>query len=642
MSAATTTETKRKIGEFTILSTLAIIAALIWGTYTVILIQGEAVRTQNPHERVTDIEPWEYNINWAGGRSNWFDDINYTDLPLDQQLPQDLMQQMNNTLFLVEPVDPAQLWRSGAYDRYDGSGWDKTQIGRITLPPITQAEASVGVYTVYTIYMNITVSPNVEAIELPALFPTAQIIEDSFSTVPAGRILSYDLETDVYNTVLFSPLLQGETGESILLQYEVTYESQDLAFIAANALDGSAADSSIALTYTPLPPLTPLVTSEIDQFRGVYSNAYNTSVAVDLYFRSNYQLLIDQPEVMERPPTGQEVTDWFIQRGGGLPMDFATAYCVFMRDLGIPARMTMGYALGDDTGAGYRDIKVRHMMFWSEVYIPLQGGGGEWIQVIPISLPGSMGGGEIPENVNPGNVTLWVWESSGLGFAQVDTPFNLSSMLVVDGVIISTPEIIYFYDTTDNVDIGSSSIELGIPLPLANITHIFPTDATVGFHNISATWIGPDFSVTSYTLVYAIGSATPFSTGSMISTPSFTLSDIVDLDIKLGLDNHSTVWDDTIHVHGVMTDSGGDPVNGSKYSNNQVQIMWDEAQIGSGTIGQDGTYQFDIYIDPSDLVRMSVGTHNLWAWYLGGIDLETGFSLREGRSGDNSTVTVWA
>ncbi|MHA1957571.1 MAG: transglutaminase domain-containing protein [Candidatus Thorarchaeota archaeon] len=642
MSAATTTETKRKIGAFTILTTLVLIAAIVWGTYTVILIQGEAVRTQNPHERVSEVEPWEYNINWAGGRSNWFDDINYTDLPLDQQLPQDLLQQMNNTLFLVEPVDPAQLWRSSAYDRYDGSGWDKTQASRIILPPITQSEASAQGNTIYTIYMNITIGQNVEAIELPALFPTAQIIEDSFRTVPANRIISYDLETDVYDTVLFSPLLQGETGESILLQYEVTYEDQDLTFIAANALDGSAADPSIALTYTPLPPLTPLVTTEIDQFRGVHSNAYETAVAVDLYFRSNYQLLIDEPEVYERPTSGQEVTDWFIQRGGGLPMDFATAYCVFMRDLGIPARMTMGYALGDDTGAGYRDIKVRHMMFWSEVYIPLLGGGGDWIQVIPISLPPGMGGGEIPENVNPGNVSLFILDLTDQYYAQVGDPFILSAILVVDGVVISTPETIHFYDRTDAVDMGSSQIELLGLIPMANITHIFPADATVGFHNISATWFGPSFSVTSFTLVYAIGSATPFDMGSMISTTGFTLSEIIDLDIKLGLDNHTTVWDDTVHVHGVMTDSGGDPVNGSKYDNDQVQIMWDEGQIGSATIGEDGTYQFDIYIDGSDLVRMSVGAHNLWAWYLGGIDLETGFPLGEGRSGDNSTITVWA
>ncbi|MHA2286886.1 MAG: hypothetical protein ACXABZ_13555, partial [Candidatus Thorarchaeota archaeon] len=119
----------------TILTTLVLIAAIVWGTYTVILIQGEAVRTQNPHERVSEVEPWEYNINWAGGRSNWFDDINYTDLPLDQQLPQDLLQQMNNTLFLVEPVDPAQLWRSSAYDRYDGSGWDNLLLLSLRLVP---------------------------------------------------------------------------------------------------------------------------------------------------------------------------------------------------------------------------------------------------------------------------------------------------------------------------------------------------------------------------------------------------------------------------------------------------------------------------------------------------------------------------
>ena len=99
-------------------------------------------------------------------------------------------------------------------------------------------------------------------------------------------------------------------------------------------------------------------------------------------------LIINQAALGDRP-VGQETTDWFLERGGGLPMDFATAYSVFMRGLGIPARMVKGYALGEPhPTADQRSVQVRHMQFWVEVYVPMAGPNpGEWIQVIPTPLP---------------------------------------------------------------------------------------------------------------------------------------------------------------------------------------------------------------------------------------------------------------
>jgi len=118
----------------------------------------------------------------------------------------------------------------------------------------------------------------------------------------------------------------------------------------------------------------------------------------------------------------------------------------------------------------------------------------------------------------------------------------------------------------------------------------------------------------------------------------FSLSETIDVDLKLGWDNHTSVWADTVHAHGLMT-VGGEPVDGTTLINDQVQIMWDETWMGNATIQADGTYQRDILVDATD-PRMSTGMHEAWSSYAG--EYRSGFPyLLPSRSADNSTVDVW-
>ncbi|TFG13003.1 hypothetical protein EU537_07695 [Candidatus Thorarchaeota archaeon] len=627
------------MGIITIASSLFIIATIIWGTYTLIMIQSGNVRAYQPHQPYEEIPPWEYDLEWAGGRTNWFENVNYTDLPLDQELPENLLEQMENVVFIAEPDQPPQLWRNSAYDEYDGSGWSKTQASQYSFSGISQEVATNQGNTIYTIYLNISVGPNVGEIQLPTIFPEAQIIQDSFQSEPAGRIESYELSTDDYGTVRFSPMLLGDTNETILVSYNVTYTEQNQQNISDNAVEGSAAPASITSLYTDLSlvgELTPRVQNEVDQFVDVGDNAYQKARAVEVYFRDTYDLIIDEDRINERPPSDREVTDWFIERGGGLPMDFATAYCVFMRDLGIPARMTTGYALGDAQD-GYRIIRVRHMMFYAEVFIPLQGGGGEWIQVIPLSLPDNMGGGELPANSGEGNVSLYVFPPQ---WSLIGEPFNLSSLLLVNDIPVTRNETIVYRDETDNVLMGTAEIEQGTYLPLANITYTFPDNATIGSHNISATWNSDVYSISNFTTVYAVGEANPLSTQPLRKSSNFIPSETTDVNIKLGFDNYTAHWEDVLHVYGTLT-VNGQPVDGTTLDNDQMQIMWDELFYGNATIESDGHYEIDIFVNPADLVRMVTGDHLLWAQYAGEYDSETGFPIiLPGRSEDNSTVEV--
>ena len=650
--SATATTARRRMGFLTLLSSIILLITLLWTTYNFVFIQFGLMRSEIPHEDYSAVEPWPYDINWAGGRSSWFENINYTDMPMNLPPPPDVLQQLENVIFYAAPSDPPQLWRSTSYDRYDGSSWTKS-LGDTRRPAttevITQSQAQDQGNQIYNIYLNVTAGPNVGSIDLPVLFPTIQVIADSFETgrIVSGsyqpdspsRLLDYTLRTDDYGTLLFEPLLEGESGTSVLVRYEVTFENQDLAYVAANAREGVLAPAEIAAVYSTLEGvvLTQRVLDSIAPFDIAGMNAYETALAVSLHFQTSYSLMMDQGEYLERPALGQEVTDWFIRRGGGLPMDFATAYCVFMRHLDIPARIVMGYAVGDDSGS-YRTLRVRHMVFWAEVFIPMNNSptGGEWMQVIPMPLPGNMGGGEIPENTSQGSVQLYVGPPQ---WAMIGVDFNLSALLLYEGIPVTTPEVVYFRDETASLYMGNSTIEMGSSLPLANITYAFPDGSVTGLHIISATWIGPGFAVSNYTSVYAVAVPTPSTSPEKVVLSDFLPSETIDLDMKLGLDNYTTHWQDTLHVHGVMT-VGGSPVNGTRLNNDQMQIMWDEGWIGNATIGADGRYNLNITVDPLDLVRMTTGNHKIWCQYAG--EWDSGFPvLLPARSADNSTVTVW-
>jgi len=648
--------TRKRMGITAIISSIFIVASLVWGLYSFVLIQSGNVRLHDPHYEYDTIDYWPYTNNFTGRDSNWFDNLNYTNLQINDTLPLNLLDHMNDSVFYVAPADPGQLWRIDSFDQYDGSGWSKTLtnirplIAGEELIPLTAATNQV-----YTILFNTTAGAEVGTISLPSLFPSIRVIEDSFQTyslvdgvytpdVPS-RFLQYDLETDDYGTLLFSPLIDGITGEDVMVSFQVTFVDQDLNQVQALARLGIYAPPGMDIykDLSLVQPLTQRVTDNISQFVGVGSNAYETAMAVKAYFQSTFTLNISLEALLDRPGN-REVTDWFLERGNGLPSDFATAYCVFMRDLGIPARVVSGYALGEPhPTADMRILMVRHMVFWDEVFIPMSGhpDGGEWIQVIPAPLPDYMGGGEDPGNVPIPNIVLSVWPTSALIWAEIGTPFELRAMVTIDGAPITTPDIITFYDTTDTELIGTAVIGESLP-GIASITYTYPSNSTVDFHIITATWTNPYFTVWNYTQIYAVNTPVPMAR----EAPSFEPSNVIlaetyELDINQGLDTYVAYWEDTIHVYGIMT-VGGNPLNSSKYGNQYIQIRWDDAIVGDAFINEYGYYEYDIYVDPLDLALMKVGPHEVWSSYAGDWNSVLGFwQLFPANSLYNSTVTVW-
>jgi transglutaminase-like putative cysteine protease len=628
------------MGITTIISSLIIVSSLVWAAYNFGIIQFGAVREYPPHYEYDEVEYWPYTNNFTGGTTNWNNPVNYSDIILDQGLPNDTLDHMNDTVFAVAPADPGQLWRTGSYDYYDGTTnqWSKSNLVPYDLFPWQEIDPTAAVNQIYTVFFSATAGATVGTTELPALFPDIRIIRNSFITWDTtsglpdspSRLQSYTLETDDYGSLLFTPFILGTTGEEVLVSYDITYDVQDIDNVITNARDGASAPSYLnnykVITFTP----TARVDNNVSQFSGVGNNAYEKAMAVKVYFQSTFNLMISQADLTDRPPPGQETTDWFIERGGGLPMDFATAYCVYMRMLDIPARIVKGYAMGTpDYVNDIREIKVRHMQFWAEVFIPMAGGDGEWIQVIPTPLPPQFGGGD-PENTPIPDINLQIWPTSGQPWEQIGDLFFLSTSLTVEGIPVTQPEMFSIYDELDNVIIGQFA--LGDP-----IDYTFPSDATVDYHIISVTWATASFVVQNFTSVFAVGTPSPQS-GPEFSS-EFVLSETHELNVSQGIDTHVAYWEDTLHVYGTMT-VGGVPVNSSNYDNRNIGIYWDNTFYGNASINEYGYYELNVNVDPFDLALMKVGQHEVWSWYLGDWDGPIP-RLNEARSADNSTVAVW-
>ncbi len=651
-------KTRKRMGITAILSSIFIVATIVWGLYGFILVQwGPNIRQYDPHYEYDTIEYWPYTHDFAGRTGNWFNNLNYSDFDLDMPLPNDILERLNETVFYVAPADPPQLWRTDSYDLYNGATWSKSVTGRRDLVLGEELIPSTAATNpIYVIFFNATAGAEVGSISLPSLFPHIRVIEDSFETYSVvndqfvldnpTRLLHYDLETDDYGTLLFSPLIDGTTGEEVMVSFQITFVNQDINLVQSTALEGVFAPPEISTLYTDLSlvqPLSQRVLDNVSQFNSAGTNAYQKALAVQIYFQSKFELTLTEEALTDRP-NGQEVTDWLLERGGGLPMDFATAYCVFMRQLGIPARMVSGYALGErHLTEDMRIVMIKHMTFWAEVFIPMSGypGGGEWIQVVPIPLPNDMGGDEIPDNVPVPNIEVFIWPTNGQFWAETGTPFGLSAVVAIDGVAVTTPDLLYFYDETDAEVIGQANIGTYVP-GIANLTYTFPADAIIDYHTITATWMNQYYTVTNATYIYAVGTPVPMGKETSVAeTQDAIIAETHDLNINQGLDTHVALWEDTVHVYGVMT-VGGVPVNSSKYGNRYIQIIWDEVVIGDAFINEYGYYELDVYIDPLDLALMNVGPHTVYSSYAGDWDPIGGFyRLLPANSTYTSVVTVW-
>ncbi len=88
------------------------------------------------------------------------------------------------------------------------------------------------------------------------------------------------------------------------------------------------------------------------------------------------------------PPLGQDFVSWFLTDSHrGYCAHYASAATLILREMGIPARFTAGYAVALDGGGGVVKVPDRNAHAWVEIY--LDGFGWQPVDVTPPGYSGS-------------------------------------------------------------------------------------------------------------------------------------------------------------------------------------------------------------------------------------------------------------
>ena len=160
------------------------------------------------------------------------------------------------------------------------------------------------------------------------------------------------------------------------MRYSLTALSPNLT---ATALANSgSAPNSIVVPMTALPPTTPAVfgdTALVVTSAG--DSDYEKAVLLQNWFREDNRFTYSTDR---RPGSGMRLLADFITTDRvGYCEQFAAAYAVLARSLGLPARVVVGFLDGSEVSGGRREFTTEDLHAWPEVYF----GGLGWVRFEP-------------------------------------------------------------------------------------------------------------------------------------------------------------------------------------------------------------------------------------------------------------------
>lgn len=250
--------------------------------------------------------------------------------------------------FTVESSQPA-YWRTGAYDSYTGSGWERTGSLQPYQPPIEQ-----------TGLRGERVEFDVQLAQSATAIPT----------VWRPRRLSGVEDISLTET----GALQADTPiEAGAVYAGVSYKQEDSVDVLRAAGDDYPND--IERRYTQLPDDTP---SRIERLTSNLTaddeNVYDAAMTIQNWLRTQ------KDYSLEATRQSDHIADTFIfEMEAGYCEYFATAMTAMLRSQGIPARYTVGYSTGQQVEDNTYEVRGMNAHAWVEVYFPDVG----WVKFDP-------------------------------------------------------------------------------------------------------------------------------------------------------------------------------------------------------------------------------------------------------------------
>lgn len=268
----------------------------------------------------------------------------------------------NKIVMKVKSQSPG-YWRSLVFDRYDGQGWSVTDVKPQTLN-VSDSYAQLSYDLSYPQFQSVLQTftiverlPNL----LPALyqpvgiyFPSSTLYRDNDDDIR----LPFFLEPGtVYTVVSHVP------------------DIQSLLALLRNST--SNYPRAISAEYLELPSQFPERLRQLaEKITANQINPYDKASAI-LNWLHQFPYTLDIPS----PPPGEDAVEHFIfTLKRGYCEQFASAFAVLARAVGIPTRVVTGYATGDyNPFIMSYEVRAKHAHAWDEVYFS----GVGWIPFDP-------------------------------------------------------------------------------------------------------------------------------------------------------------------------------------------------------------------------------------------------------------------
>jgi transglutaminase-like putative cysteine protease len=289
----------------------------------------------------------------------------------------------NTPVFQVKTTDGSQYLQAASYDLYDGQrNWSNSlQSTLANGANITYYDGSLDLRAV-TQTITVVNPPGEQsaylfgASQLAATNQGTQVLSNkSDGSVTAWLRANGKLAAgNVYTATSYVSNADIQT----LNQVPLPVDGPALSSNGDGPVPPTYFNPAIVTTYTQLPPsLDPRIRKLAEQITTNISTMYSKVAALELYLRTNYTY----DSTITAPPPGVEAASWFLfQSKRGFCNYFATAMTLMARELGIPARVAVGYTNGQyNNTTGLWNVVGTDAHAWTQVYFAGYG----WINFEP-------------------------------------------------------------------------------------------------------------------------------------------------------------------------------------------------------------------------------------------------------------------
>lgn len=428
---------------------------------------------------------------------------------LDPELVEKYAQEVVFYIGEYEIFDDSWLWKFAVSDEYSTAGtWSQSTSGDSPTNFMSQEDYN-GSYSsrdMLKIRMPIEPRRGINSVTAPALFPTPHIMNRPW-VEPYTENFSQDstvMFKDSFNVASLN--LNFNQAQDVTLSYNMFGEGfLKLSELAALGLDVHPVYSpaDIKNQYLQVPGgVAPYIFSN-PNFKKHY-DALNLLIAalstdttttrsdtIREYLVDNFNLNIYPPYT--RPSQGQDVVEWFCERGEGIFSDFAATYVILARCFGVPCRYVEGFnsryaesvVIPEEDNPNFYSIRRLNLYAWAEIYVPSAiDGSGNWTEVDVY----------FGEEATPQQLELTVFTDK-LSTVQRGEQINITARLSSSGTPLSGYTI-DFRDVTEDVILGEEITNIQ-----GECSILFTPNASniVGIHQIEATQ-GFNINYTAYVL----------------------------------------------------------------------------------------------------------------------------------------------